>query len=395
MTGSVGWMPGPTPNLSVKDQIVQATERETVVRWRLVRENDRPLPETMEVLLPYELAEGESGALRLEIPLTNEANLSAVGPSEATWAYQASATIAPGGQGTCLEVAPVDAQMRNVRTLMFTGGLAPVTVCDEVPLPVVFTSPEGTEYELQASSHQPAEAPRDDEHGPFPASWSPIVPRVERSMPLFAEHPEQATAFPVREAHEQALERVSEYRELYEAHEDAFLSSTDISYTGGFEGHLGVQSEEEHDRTVAVLAPDGSIVYASIVKTEREDPVEDGTTYHVEDTEEARWKPPVPNATTLAPRQADVNASLDAARELTGQPLDAAMFGLWAKMPTGSASWMAETPTTLRTDGYSLVVWLEEKNPEEGPGGSLITTPYQVVLDGLPVLRAAGGHAHL
>lgn len=276
----------------------------------------------------------------------------------------------------CLEFRPESGPDRTPRAFRYTGGLDAFTLCEDAALPTSFTSLGGRTYQLVRSdrSGQPVDL---DTSGGGTTTKGPPVDRIERSTPLVVEHEAVETRFPVREAHEVALDRSDAYASLFEG--DALLTSTHFDWKSRHREPLGTWSSRTVQRTLEALASDGQGVGLQIRKTISKGPMGNRTSYEMVEEWTGSTDDP-PTATTLVRRQASLQEAIALGERLTGQEVDRSTgFGLWNEIPT--PPWQLIDHPPVRSDGYTVVLWHEDPTPQTS-GGLVIHTPYQTVVDG-------------
>ncbi len=282
----------------------------------------------------------------------------------------------------CLDFDPGSIPDHLVWTLEFSGGAGAFTLCDGIPLPVAFESPD--EGRLELARWTPGEGGRPEApNGSAPPAREPVVPLRPRGTPLFAKAPERETPLPTEQAHRVALERSDAYAELLDEAPNATLAFS----------HHGIDSDYEpgvvkvhgavvtYERYLKVFAEDGRWVRVDVEKEIQQPGWVEGReiTYEVTREETGRDDPPFFHRSLLASEQADLNATIQLGETLTGRPVDEwvgyGMSGIWPRCP-----WTSNGPN-WRPAGAPAVAWYEDATGESS-GGLTIYDPYRLIVDG-------------
>lgn len=298
-------------------------------------------------------------------------------PGNDNWTYAAASEA--GLPGECLEVRPEGVERDSVRALGFSGGSGPLVVCEGLSFPIQFTGMDGTTYRL-VDHDRSRRPPVTETSGYAEPSREPPVPLVERTPPLFVEHPERETPFTVAEAHDVARERSDVWASFFDRHPDAIVVETRFSEQGGYEGGVLGGSGTKYQRRLEAVAPDGETALVRLQKTVHNGSKvsEDRSTYSLEEEGRGQASSSVPIASSLAPTQANVTEAIELAENLTGRPLDDMGWGLWSTLP--DQAWMGGD-NLLRRDGYTTIARMEDPSDYRGDGPA-ISNPYDVVVDG-------------
>lgn len=307
-------------------------------------------------------------------------SLPTVVPGNDDWNRTIFEPTGASARAECLRVEPVgEADTARARALKFNGGLADFTVCEGVGLPVAFTSHAGTTYRLQAHETRTAEPPQADRPD-LAEDPQPPLDLVERSPPVLVESPELDSPFPETEAHEVALERSDPYADLFESGDDPAVVETKFRRNGGSDGGVLGTSSERWEHNLEAVDATGLLVEVTVQKTIRNGPGgETETTYEVTEEDRGSLDPPVPTASSWAPRQAHVGQAIELGEELTEQP---GKPNYWKYRVVRTSPWFVdEWPPRL--DGPTLITWHEDPSPcQEPQNGLQITCPYHAVWDG-------------
>lgn len=286
----------------------------------------------------------------------------------------------------CLRLKSDD-EVSGVRSLPHTPVRGPITLCPDRALPVAFTTMwmkasllDGERFHLVdvQEGGQPLSLDRSTSEAPDPREppvemrgWSGAVPIDPTDGAPFG--------FPFREAHEWAMENNSRYRRVLtdDPKGVVWFSSPRAGGRGSIAG--GVAGHNETIRKLSAVDPTGSGITVELVKR-REKPqlLDQNATIRQADQNTFTWNHTIPKRATVVDEMADAEATLELARQITGQP--------------GSGIGHQQTFTLRyppdqngrslgprRQDGYTIVAWRKPEPPHPLPG---VRGPYAFVVDG-------------
>lgn len=303
------------------------------------------------------------------------------GPDRMTY----DASPAPDRDG-CLRLKSDD-DVSGVRSLPHTPIRGPITFCPNRALPVAFTTMRMTASFLDGERFRLVDvqegerALRLDRSGSGASApkeppvemrgWSGAVPIDPTDGAPFG--------FPFREAHEWAVENNSRYRRILtdDPRGVVWFSRPSEGGRGSIAG--GVAEYNETIRKLSAVDPTGSGVTVELVKRREKPQLPDqNATIRQSEQSTFTWNHTIPTRATIVDEMADAEATLELARQITGQPVS----------PLGPQQTFTlryppdQTGRSLGPrlqDGYTVVAWMKDQPPYPLKG---IRGPYPFVVDG-------------